>query len=73
MDLREVEVNASGYGQFVAILLLFICWKVSAVIIIICANLIFGDASYYDIGNGIGLIVGLYFYFKELKKHPKNK
>jgi len=72
---REIEKNASWKGQLLGLFLYGACFKVLQTITNITLATVFPPDIIWDIGTGIGLILGFYVYHKILRniKNQKNK
>lgn len=70
---RDAEGNATYLGQALGLLSFYLCYKITAVLVIILFAIILGDGHYIDYGTLAGFIAGFYVYYKVLIKYTKIK
>ncbi len=73
--LYGIERNATWMGQIWGLICFFICWKVVTVVVIL-GSLILGDSTadlLSLLGNILGIILGIFVYYKIISRYQKNK
>jgi hypothetical protein len=68
---RELEANASWGTQLLGVVLFYISWKLFAGFSLLGMALALGDGHYLDYANFLGLMFGVYVYYKVLKERGK--